>query len=129
MNVKELRPGNLLRDRVSGELLEVDYVSNQSFGAKVVDRSKYPLAQGWQAEPIPLDEKWLLDFGWKYYNGRTSGDLTKDTDCRLDIDFIGDKLMVKSHYESIDLYRDLRIKYVHQLQNLFLDLGEELIKP
>lgn len=80
----------------------------------------------YKEKPIPLTEEWLLKFGWKYLNGRTSGDLTKDTNIKMDIDFINGKLKIKSHYEGSDFYRDLNIIHVHRLQNFFESINEDL---
>lgn len=111
INPQELRFGNWINEQ--GLELQVGMITQNLF---------------LNSEPIPITEKCLKEFGWKYYNGKRSGDLTKDTHCKLDIDFIKGKLMVKSHYEGESFYRDLRIDYVHQLQNLMYAFGEELIK-
>lgn len=79
------------------------------------------------AQGIPLTEEILLKRGWQYNNGKTSGDLTKDTISKMDIDFIMGELKIKSHYEEGALYRPLPINHLHQLQNLYYALtGEEL---
>lgn len=78
-------------------------------------------------KPIIINEEWLLKFGWKYLNGKTSGDLTKDTSKKMDIDFIDGKLKIKSHYEDYSFYRDLNIIHVHRLQNFFESINEPLI--
>jgi hypothetical protein len=78
--------------------------------------------------PIPLTEEILLKVGYKFYNGKTKGDLCMDFGGKLDIDFINGKIQVKSHYEEYSMYRPIfGIKYLHQLQNLYFVLtGEEL---
>ncbi len=79
-------------------------------------------------EPIPLTEEWLTKFGWRYYNGRMHGDMTMDTQCKIDLDWVSDKIQLKGHYEPGETYRPMsHIKYVHQLQNLYFALtGQEL---
>ncbi len=78
--------------------------------------------------PIVIDEELLIKYGWKYYNGKTKGDLTMDFGGKLDVDFIDGKMMIKSHYEGRDRYRLLHnIKYAHHLQNFYYVMnGEEL---
>lgn len=75
--------------------------------------------------PYKITEEWMIKFGWQYYNGKTSGPLTKDFPGKLDVDFVDGKIQVKSHYEGFDLYRPLKIEFVHQLQNLWYDFNGE----
>ena len=77
-------------------------------------------------EPIELTEDILLKNGWSYLNGRTSGTLTKDTAIKMDVDFYKGKLQIKSHYEGVEFYRELGIYSVHELQNFFDSINEEL---
>lgn len=78
--------------------------------------------------PISISEEILLKCGYKFYNGKTEGDLCMDFGGKLDIDFINEKIQVKSHYEEYSMYRPIyEIKYLHQLQNLYFALtGTEL---
>ena len=77
--------------------------------------------------PIPLTEDILLKCGWKYYNGCSSGDMCFDTDCKMDIDYVGGKMKIKSHYQSYVFYKDLNIIHLHHLQNFIFALtGQEL---
>lgn len=84
---------------------------------------------GIQAEPIKITEEVLVICGCKYYNGKNSGNLTMDFEGKLDVDFIGGELKIKSHYEPEQLYRNLyHVKYLHQLQNFYKSIngGKEL---
>jgi hypothetical protein len=76
---------------------------------------------------IQIIEEILLKCGFCYYNGKKDGDLTFDLPCKIDLDFIGGEIKIKSHYEGYDFYRTIPIKYLHQLQNLYHALtGNEL---
>lgn len=119
MNNTRLMLGNLAQDQ-EGNLLKVVHLNanmKSNIGFEVIDRDQFPLKDGWQAEPIPINEKILKILGWQHYNGKKSGDLTKDTLMKIDVDFIDGKIKIKSHYEGKHLYRDTKIKYVHELQN------------
>ncbi len=124
IDAKELRIGNLIT--YDGKVIEVEgVVRNTIYHKGGFDSNTGASYQPFK--PIPLTEQWLIDFGWRYYNGRSSGDLTMDTPCRLDVDFIEGRMMVKSHYHGYEFYKDLNIDYVHQLQNIYFALtGEEL---
>jgi len=129
MKANELRVGNYIQQidqKSEFEFLQVVYgINNESVWIHCNEESD--VIDYLEAIPIPLTEEWLVKFGWQYFNGKTSGTLTKDTDVKLDIDFYKGKLQVKSHYEGEHMYRILPVKYVHQLQNLYFALtGEEL---
>jgi hypothetical protein len=80
-------------------------------------------------KPIALDSSILIRAGWQYLNGRTDGDMTRDTSTKMDVDFIGGVMMIKSHYENMTFYRALPwIKSLHHLQNFWHSFqGEELV--
>lgn len=116
----ELRIGNFVFNK-HGEIHCIDINSFQRFRHPTMDGNPSGFT------PIPLTEEILLKAGWKYYNGKTSGDLTKDTVCKVDLDFINGVIKIKSHYEEYGMYRDLPICYLHQLQNIYFALtGQEL---
>lgn len=120
ITIDELRIGNLFRERVSGALLSVKLISVHGFDFHVIDRSEYPLPEGWEAKPIPLTKKWFLNFGFEYKIFAWGiGNLSVDDENRLIIN--------DSKGYGIIIARD--VLYVHQLQNLYFALtGEELIK-
>ncbi len=136
MKPEELRIGNLAQDQ-NGNILEVRGIKVGNIHYYVIDRSKYPLNEGWQAEPIPLTEEWLLKFGFEceediffklpfpeniswcrdfafiLFNGVFGG---------VEIITYHDKSKQKVFHEHT-----VYIKHVHQLQNLYYALtGEEL---
>jgi len=65
MNAKDYRIGNYLHDNKTGAILIVDEIPKENdktvLGLLVVDRSKYPLPPGWQAEPITITAKMLVN--------------------------------------------------------------------
>jgi len=79
--------------------------------------------------PIPINEEWAKKLGYKYYNGKTDGDMTMDFGGKLDIDFVKGVIKVKSHYETELMYRTLHaVEFVHEIQNLYFALtGIELV--
>lgn len=108
MNTKELRIGNLFQDQ-SGNILKVTCIREDGYDFYVVDRTKFPLPDGWKALPIILTEEWFNRFklnpswyGWFngsfYFRSNNPGD-----------------------------YSSIPCQYIHQLQNLYFAInGKEL---
>ena len=69
MKVNELRIGNFAQDQ-NGNLLVVSELTKENIIFSVVDRSKFPLKDGWKSEFIELTEEWLIKFGFKQVNDR-----------------------------------------------------------
>lgn len=111
MNPQELRIGNLLRDKISGTLLGVEDISTQSFSAKVLDRSRFPLPKGWEAERIPLDDEWLDHFGFE-----RGVDFWSKDGVVLDITPNGLELRLPQYF---GVTPPIVIDSVHRLQNLY----------
>jgi hypothetical protein len=104
MKASELRIGNLVYDNLGGTL-KIKGISLESDLSHI--------------KPIPLTEEWLLKFGfeWKNFAFR-DGTFT----VRYQKEFYV--------YLSVEGVRPIQIKldYVHQLQNLYFALtGEELV--
>lgn len=129
LNEKDFRIGNLLKDSLTGALLSVSDLNKEGsvIGFQVDDLWKFPLPDGWQAEPIPLSNEILQDWGFEYKDY-----VNQDRD---DIEWLEHPKMEGYSYRdgvfSIWMMRgrvELKnIKYLHQLQNLFHALvGEEL---
>jgi hypothetical protein len=110
MKANELRIGNLCQDKISGAQLKVTGTHKNDISFYVIDRNLFPLQPGWQAEPIPLTEEWLVKFGLMstelgFWNN-------------------GDAIYFDYGKEN---EKSIELKYVHQLQNLYFALtGEEL---
>lgn len=120
MKTEELRIGNLLIDSLTGELLKVCDLSESHITTSVIDRSKFPLPKGWQANPMPLTEEWLLKFGFEPIYFVSDSSLS----C-YDLSGIS---YLNANFEL--KWFGTKIEYVHQLQNLIHSLtGEELTAP
>ena len=118
MKANELRIGNLLRDKVSKTELEVIELSENNIITKVIDRSKFPLKDGWGIEYIPLTEEWLLKFGFdkKGNKGKLNVILSGNFGYKNGKTYFNSWVILES-----------QPKYVNQLQNLYFALtGEEL---
>ena len=105
MKTQELRLGNLIYN-TKGEVDDVD-----------MDALKYMLTYPdplCQAKPIPLTEEWFLRFG---FDGMFSG-----------AGYHKDGVEIGYNYNGYYVISTgFKIKYVHQLQNLYFALtGEEL---
>lgn len=116
MNAKELRLGNLVN-----RLDKIEIINGITKGIEIyydfITTNKSGVITSNQIEPIQLTEKWLLKAGFKKYftNGHT---------------WINGHFTVVFDNGMIEAYGDnqIRIKYLHQLQNLYYILrGEELV--
>lgn len=76
-------------------------------------------------EPIPLTGKWLLKFGFKkYFDNNNESYFRINDDMFITADYYV-YLMGDDAFECLKLKR--KIKYIHQLQNLYFSLtGKEL---
>jgi hypothetical protein len=122
MKASELRIGNLLRDKVSKTELEVVELTENNITTKVIDRSKFPLKDGWGLEYIPLTEEWLLKFG--FIENEEHGYF------EFDRFIVAYNDLIDSFYLcDIDVF--VKIETVHHLQNLYFAIrNKELtLKP
>lgn len=136
INPKELRIGNYIQDQ-HGTILIVEGISINGIDFCVLDRDKYPLQDGWQAEPIPITERWLIDFGFEkkdliHSDGTVSPDVyvlgKYVLDKGLNDEIDGIMFCFFSNINKPDHQYLNTIKYIQQLQNLYFALkGEELI--
>jgi hypothetical protein len=114
----ELRIGNYVMDKVSGEWMIVDEIG-ENIGAILINRDKYPLPDGWCMEFIPLSDEAFNKLGFSKKTCWGLGDFIIGLDGE---DFIYSEFTVI--YNGIT---KVKVKYVHQLQNLHYALtGEEL---
>lgn len=127
MKTSELRIGNLLRDKVTKTELKVTGLTEQDVVTHVIDRSMFPLKDGWGIEPIPVTEEVLLKFGFTKIE-----DFDVYSNVWIISGFIvslGDYINIHLDWtddESIRCYEEF---YVHQLQNIYFALmGKELKK-
>jgi hypothetical protein len=116
MEAKELRIGNYVQYPNLKRPIKVSIIDT----TETVTKTK--------AQPIPLTEEWLLNFGfeWEDVESKTNG----ETDKML----FKNILLMKRHQDTLwvacpygYLISPHRTLYVHQLQNLYFALtGEEL---
>jgi len=120
MNTNELMIGNLCQDKISGALLKVTGLKENDISFYVIDRNLFPLQPGWQAEPIPLTEEWLLKFGFEK-NDNNQFILMEGS-----VDILFNKDLNGWTCDGINFSINMT-EHVHQLQNLYFALtGEEL---
>ncbi len=120
--IQEYRVGNFAKDEKSGVILKVVGTTEKGASFYVMDRDKYPLKDGWSARHLPLTMEVFRKAGFTYDNWHwTIGKNPLTRNHLLDITWIdGDEFSFfrNGHH---------KIKYVHQLQNLyFLLSGKEL---
>jgi len=110
MRVSELRIGNLLRDKVSKTELKVIELTEKDIITYVIDRSLFPLKNGWGIEPILLTEEFKIEFG---------------NDKLVLVDKLG-FVIFKNEYAYQFVFDDY--PYIHDIQNLYFALtNKELI--
>lgn len=124
MEVKELRINNLIYNDF-GEIAHIYGVDEKSILTKVKEN-------GWgicfKPKPIPLTEEWFLKFGftrhWEdFYNDVIY--IKKVTDDYTEFEW---GVYPNELGSGIQIKNSIKLKYVHQLQNLYFALtGEELI--
>lgn len=121
--ISELRIGNLLRCKLTHAILKVVEINEKGFSTEVLDRSQFPLPDGWSAEAIPLTEE-LLDSlpevtrcvyhpeTWRIRDPRSQFHIVKNKD----------RFVFRGAGMSV-IYVDT----LHHLQNLvFVNTGKEL---
>lgn len=118
INPRELRIGNYLKDKISGEWMIVDEIG-ENVGAIIIDRSKYPLQPGWEMDYILLTPEVLQKCGFG------KGHVTL-FDKGLKLNFFDGRAYI-GNLTSTSATHVEGIKYIHQLQNLYFALtGDEL---
>lgn len=130
MKSNELRIGNLIwwchEESESVKIVNLDILEQFIYNESDPDDSEDRFARfGFQYAPIPLNDEWLLRFGFE----RSGVYYVKDEvyiydTCRLCIDS-----EEYGYFEYKFNYTSKLLVYVHQLQNLYFALtGEELTK-
>jgi hypothetical protein len=131
MDSKELRIGNYVDcNGIVSEIVETrtNYVRLKYFRKDVEKEHISLVLLDDRVKEIPLTEEWLLKFGYVKFNVNAS------IYCEYSL-VIDDVLKYKLLFDYRDLgitmpntYKPIRLKYVHQLQNLYFALtGNELI--
>lgn len=123
----ELRVGNLVREKITGAFMRITDISETGYTSYVIDRSLFPLPEGWQAVPIPITEDLLLKAGFvQTYKSRWHTDYDAD---ELGHGEIGVNFYHENNTIVFRFYGEHRtpLHFLHQLQNLYFALtGEEL---
>jgi hypothetical protein len=132
MKASDLRIDNLLRDKVTKTELRVIKLTEQDIVTHVIDRSMYPLKDGWGIEPIPLTEKWLLDFGFSQQGKRPMWVKGKVCVVLASYPNLKGYLTDKKFYigfkdlGNVIFHTTIECEHVHTLQNAAALTGEEL---
>ena len=101
-----------------------NYIKTKSEGIIPIERG-WQIDEGEETEPIPLTEEWLLKFGFYF-------DLKTDYDGYWKKYKEGFEIRIYKFEDYFEYgwqlgHDPIKIKYVHQLQNLYFSLtGEEL---
>jgi hypothetical protein len=137
MKSSELRMGNLVLCNTSigfvNTIVSVCNLSSDEIVCSYKPTKQFIFCKDALFEPIPLTEGWLLDFGFdKHENCRDSLMQMYYNNFRLKLNnyneisfsiYNGDVNVSRCNYNK----KDYKIRFVHQLQNLYFALtGEEL---
>jgi hypothetical protein len=126
MKPSELRIGNLLRDELTKTELRVTGLKVDGVLTHVIDRSKFPLPDGWSIEPIPVTEDMLIRFGFEINRRTKEGNpiwRCLSEDGFFEVEQIGDGFFLDDNQSY-----GTQIDWVHQLQNLFFALTRDELK-
>lgn len=123
ISVKELRPGNLVKDK-AGDIWRVGCVTgmrNES-GSLILECNIYKGMMKWYSEeddvmPIMIDDNLLDTIGFKRNKGR---DIYLGYG--ISIEVFDDKYYLGLRDLEDDLSGPIQIKYLHHLQNILIDL-------
>jgi len=134
INENELRLGNLFIERETKELIRVIELRKE----QIMFSGKFD--QGWQAEPIPLNDEWLVKFGFinrvtehlNYFELKVKSGLFRIEG--LDVYFWKGLPSKEWYYDEGRhmpiTHRSIKLetKHVHSLQNLYFALtSQELV--
>jgi hypothetical protein len=114
MKITDFRIGNLVRDKYSKGIIKVNGITeNDIFFSGNFTKE-------WQAEPIPITEEWLLNFGFK--KTEYNSDIIYDSELQNST-----YITIDNDYSSYFMWGEYltSIKYVHELQNLYYALTKE----
>ena len=120
---------------MTGAVLSVCDLSDENtvVGFRVLDRAKFPLPEGWHAEPIPLTEEWMIKLPFEPDSDANGWQMKISEHAFL---WWGKyERVIRLVFTEVDYSYPLylrsptfHLQFVHQLQNLFFALtGEELM--
>ena len=123
MKANELRLGNLVTATLTNEIYEIGI-----WALRVIEDGNYQNSYDTETKvykAIPLTEEWLLKFGFKKQLDKSFA--KNDFSIFLDKRF-KTNLFLQENQEDFKWFSyELKVEYIHQLQNLYFALtGEEL---
>ena len=118
IKANDFRKGNYVMDKISGEWMVIEQIG-ESIIAATINRDKYPLPNGWQMAPIRLATNILEKCGfelfpWGYVKISSKG--------------FGIRLNIITFYYDVPGNGQVKIKYLHELQNLYFAITREEIE-
>ena len=120
MKANELRIGNYVY--FHGDAEEINMVD----GCEIIGREEQPSCHIEEFEPIPLTEEWLLKFGFKKQLDKSFA--KNNFSIFLDKRF-KTNLFLQENQENFKWFSyELKVEYIHQLQNLYFALTCEELK-
>jgi len=121
MKTNELRIGNWIKLSEEGIIRKVTGIDNSGINVYIPKDKKEKWIEIDQFSHIPLTEEMLLRCGFEYKDNAYIKYIYKKTE--------GIKIMGydMNYYFSLNMFKTIKIKSVHQLQNMYFILtGEEL---
>lgn len=131
IKLNELRIGNLvyfgvLIVPIKSIHIESFLENETSVYVKLNDKLSHYCLDIKDVSPIPLTEEILLKCGFEYDTINASGYLIKPLNTKC-IDGYSDYLYIEKNQEAVKIrsVKDIEVKYLHQLQNLYFALTNE----
>jgi len=112
----DLRTGNLIKVISSKKTFESFITKAKGYDIVRIEEKSFTHLN---YEPIPLDEEWLLKFGFSEIGGCNEKDFTNG-DYNIFINSLGEVNFL--FFRQGDWYQ--KLDYVHQLQNLYFALTQ-----
>ena len=121
MEIKELRIGNIIKFSEDGTIFEVGSIETNGFTVQNEYETTWIETECF--EPIPLTEEWLLKLGFELKTNNSPQTFQKIGQYNFKVK------KWKSNLSGVDLSGcnnlGRKIKYVHQLQNLYFALTNQ----
>lgn len=119
MEAKELRIGNLVEYEDDESIFKVTSIEKSGLGVENESESVIWIDID-KFDPISMTEEWLLKFGFKI-NDEGRHKTVSNNEVKFYITYFNEVLFMDL------LNRNIHIKYIHQLQNIYFAVtGEEL---
>lgn len=123
-NRNEFRRGNLVHDALTGEWMTIDEVGENTT-ASIIDRSKFPLPDGWEMTPITLTDEILFKAFDMKVDHWTVGAVNGMELQKMPAPEVGYQQMEEDGHGLVPI--GVPLVYVHDLQNRYFSLtGKEI---